>query len=90
MINEVLRLLRIANDCSVNELSTKTGISASYIREIERGEKKPSEKTIDKYAKALDIDKMAINFFAAESDKTTSNYQKLLLQILSKIVAENK
>lgn len=38
-IGEVLRLLRIANDLSISELSKKTSISKSYITEIEKGKK---------------------------------------------------
>lgn len=40
-IGEVLRLLRIANDLSITALSERTGISKSYITEIEKGKKNP-------------------------------------------------
>ena len=47
-IGEVLRLLRISYDLSISELSQKTKISKSYITEIEKGEKNPSDKILDR------------------------------------------
>lgn len=85
MICTVLRLLRIANDMSRNELSEKTGLSKSYISEIEHGSKKPSLETIEKYSSALDIPVSTIMFFTEQATENDYNFQKILLQILEKI-----
>jgi transcriptional regulator with XRE-family HTH domain len=85
-ICEVLRLLRISNDLSIKELSSKTGISASYITEIERGIKDtPSIDIIEKYSKALNVSKSTIMFFEEDLSSKKYNYQKMLLRILQKI-----
>lgn len=86
-ICEVLRLLRIANDMSIKELSQKTKISVAYITELERGVKSnPSYDVIKKYSEALGIDMDVIMYFVKEYSKENYNYQKKLLKILSKIV----
>ena len=54
-IGEVLRLLRIAYDLSISELSKRTKISKSYITEIEKGEKNPSDKILKNYSTGLGI-----------------------------------
>lgn len=85
-ICKVLRLLRIANDLSIKELSDISGISVSYITDIEKGVKsKPSMEIIEKYSKALGISKSTIMFFEEEFSDQNSSYQTMLLGILSKI-----
>ena len=89
-ICEVLRLLRISNDLSVKELSDKTGISASYITEIESGKKdSPSIDIIDKYSKALNVSKTTIMFFEEDLSDKKYDYKKMLLQILQKITVNS-
>ena len=36
MLVEVLRIARIANDMTITDVSNKTGVSKSYITEIEK------------------------------------------------------
>ena len=85
-ICEVLRLLRISNDLSIKELSDKTGISASYITEIESGKKdSPSIDIIDKYSKALNVSKTTIMFFEEDLSDKKYDYKNMLLSILQKI-----
>ena len=55
-----IRELREERGLTLNELSKKAGLSISYLSEIERGSKKPSLKTIDKIAKALNVNKAQI------------------------------
>lgn len=85
MINEVLRLLRIAHDLSRKELAQKTGLSQSYIGEIENNVRNPSLETIEKYSEALGIPVSRILFFSEQSTGDKLNYQKTLLQILETI-----
>lgn len=85
-ICEVLRLLRISNDLSIKELSSKTGISASYITEIENGIKdSPSIDIIDKYSKALNVSKSSIMFFEEDLSNKKYDFQNMLLKILQRI-----
>lgn len=85
-ICKVLRLLRILNDLSIKELSEKSGISVSYITDIEKGAKtKPSVDIIEKYSKALGVSKSTIMFFEEEYAQTDCGYQKMLLGMLERI-----
>lgn len=52
---ELIRQLREDKNLTLVELSQKAGLSVSYISEIERGSKKPSLKTLEKIARALNI-----------------------------------
>ena len=85
-ICEVLRLLRISNDLTIKELSEKTGISASYIADLENGKKdSPSIEIIDKYSKALNVSKATIMFFEEDLSDKKYDYKNMLLKILQKI-----
>ena len=85
-ICKVLRLLRISNDLSIKELSEKSGISVSYITDIEKGVKtKPSVDIIEKYSKALGVSKSTIMFFEEEYTQKECSYQKMLLGMLERI-----
>ena len=84
-IGEILRLLRISYDLSISELSKKTNVSKSYITEIEKGEKKPSEKIIKNYSAGVGIPEDTINYFLNNYSRKHLPYQKLLLEILRKI-----
>ncbi len=88
-ICEVLRLLRISNDLTKKELSEKTGISESYIAEIESGKKdSPSIDIIDKYSKALNVSKTTIMFFEEDLSDKKYDFKIMLLHILQKITID--
>ena len=89
VISSILRLLRISNDLSIKQLSEKTGISVSYITDIEKGARsKPSIDILDKYSKALNVSKQTIMFFQEEFNDKNYTYQKMLLEMLQQIVKE--
>jgi transcriptional regulator with XRE-family HTH domain len=50
-----IRTLREAKGYTLQELAVRAKVSLSYLSEIERGSKRPSLKTIDKLAQALDV-----------------------------------
>ena len=55
-IGEKIRVLRIEKDLSVNEFAKKSGVSKSYISNIERGvQKNPSLIVMGKLARTLDV-----------------------------------
>lgn len=82
---EILRLLRISYDLSISDLSEKTGISKSYITEIEKGIKTPSEKIIERYCSGLNIPENTLNYLLKNYPKKNSTYQTLLIEILKRI-----
>lgn len=84
-IGEILRLLRISYDLSISELSKRTNVSKSYITEIEKGEKKPSERIIKNYSTGLGIPEDTLNYLLKNYSRKHLPYQKLLLEILRKI-----
>ena len=84
-VGEILRLLRISFDLSISDLSEKTKISKSYITEIEKGTKTPSEKIIKNYSTGLEIPEDTLNYLLNSYSQKRLSYQKLLLQILKKI-----
>lgn len=75
---ERIRQLREERDCSLAEFAAKAGISVSYLSEIERGAKKPSLKTIDKIAAALNVPKSHLVEISGDS-KGVSLGEKLRL-----------
>lgn len=55
ILGEKIRNLREERNYTLSDLSDKAGLSISYLSEIERGAKRPSIKTIDKIANALNV-----------------------------------
>lgn len=56
MIGEVVRVTRIANDLTTEDLSEKSQVSKSYINEIEKGKKTPSNDILNKLSKEFDLE----------------------------------
>jgi len=54
---EQIRALREERGYTLQDLSRRASLSLSYLSEIERGSKRPSLKTIDKLAAALNVSK---------------------------------
>lgn len=69
MIGETLRLLRVFNDYTMNEMSQKIGLSQSYISELESGKKQPSLDIIQKYADAFDMKPSTLLLFSESLEK---------------------
>lgn len=86
----VLRLFRIGRDLTIKDLSAEMGVSPSYICDIERGAKKPSLATIEKYSKALKVPKSTLLFFDEQQKKNGFSYQDLLIRILRSIIEEKE
>lgn len=56
MIGEVVRVTRIANDLTTEDLSEKSQVSKSYINEIEKDKKTPSNDILNKLSKEFDLE----------------------------------
>ncbi|MGB9812902.1 MAG: helix-turn-helix domain-containing protein [Thermovenabulum sp.] len=66
MEGSLIRQLRKNRKISLKELAEKTGLSVSYLSEIETGKKQPSLEVIQKLADALNVSKEA--FFQKDND----------------------
>lgn len=87
-----IRSLRKNQSLSQVELSELSDITQTALSQIEMGQKMPSQRTIDKICKALDVPEFILYLLALEpadmpSDKVEKYYlvypilQKLLLQM---------
>jgi transcriptional regulator with XRE-family HTH domain len=74
-VNERITFLRNQKGLTVNKLANLAGISQSFLREIELGNKKPTIETLSLVCNALDISLK--DFF---DDSFKSNLQKNELQ----------
>lgn len=83
LTNEALRLLRVYHDLKLYEMAKLLGISSSYLSEIEKGEKDPSLKILDKYADAFNISTSAILLF---SEKLAQNQKSIKAKIAQNII----
>lgn len=88
----VLRIVRMANDLSITEVSQRCSISRSYLSEVENGKKLISLK---KQMKLLEIYNTSANQFREicdyyrhfESEKTVlKKYQLTLLKSLNMLI----
>lgn len=88
MLGEVIRITRIANDMSISTLSEKSAVSKSYITEIEKGKKRPSDCILSKLSFALDLTEQDLQKFdelhnsLIKTKKDLYAYRKLLIRIL--------
>ena len=56
MIGEVVKVTRVANDMTTKDLSEKSQVSKSYINEIEKGKKTPSNDILNKLSEGFNLD----------------------------------
>lgn len=82
MLNEILRVLRIANDLKITELSELSNVSCSYITEIEKGYRTPSLKKLESLAKVFKISVLQILYFEVLATENGYTYPDILLMIL--------
>lgn len=61
-----IKALREAKGFTINKLASQAGISQSFLRDIELGNKKPTVDTLDAICWALDIS--LSDFFSVERD----------------------
>ena len=61
---KVLKRLRLMIPLTLQELAAKSGVSASHLARIERGERFPSARILRKIAKPLELDESQLLTFA--------------------------
>jgi DNA-binding XRE family transcriptional regulator len=77
---KILKHIRTFNKLTQVELSEKLSINRSYISQIEKGVKKPTNETLQKYSEAFDIPLSVIYLLAENLDnKGFKNKAKKLL-----------
>ncbi len=97
-LNEALRLIRTFHGTKIKDLAEKIEVSAGYISDIEKGNKKPSMDLIEKYAVFFSTTPSALLFFSEELDSQRGPFKNLvrnqmlmLLRALEdKTLGENK
>ena len=82
-IKVFLRCSRIANDLKIEQLSRITGVSKSYICEIEKGKKHPSQEVIEKYVTNLAFSGKEMEKIVDEIDSDSLEYRKILIYYLN-------
>ncbi len=66
MIGKTLKIIRRFHNVKQKEFAQKTGLSPSYVSEIENGIKEPTLEVIQKYSDIFDIPVSSILFFSEE------------------------
>lgn len=78
MLNQALKTIRKFDDVTINELSQRSGLSISYISEIENGRKNINENILNIYSQEFEIDVSDIFLISnAISKKGSSNSNKI-------------
>lgn len=81
----VFRLLRIARNRRIKDLSKELRVTPAYINAIENGSKIPSTRLIKNYAEALNVDENIILDFMDEASENRK-FEEFLLLLLQRIV----
>lgn len=87
-IGEVIRIFRIANDWNIKEFAKKNKVSSTYITEVEKGNKSPSLKILQKFAEVLKVNLSDIFCIYEKSEENKWNFQKTLYEVLRIYITE--
>lgn len=77
-VNKKITFLREQKGLTVNKLANQAGISQSFLREIELGNKKPTIETLSLVCSALDV---SLKDFFDDSFETNLQNDELLQEI---------
>ena len=86
MLNRALKLLRIYYQMTQADLSTRLGLSKSYLSEIESGRKEPSLALIYKYADVFKVPASNILIFSERLSEQKTQKSPLKLKIADRIL----
>jgi transcriptional regulator with XRE-family HTH domain len=73
MMNEALRLVRVFHDLTQSETARRTGLSKSYVSELEAGNRKPSIEVLEKYSSAFKIPVSSLMLFSEHCSQGKSS-----------------
>ena len=75
-------MLRIARDIKAKDLADKLGVSPSYIHAVENGSRKPSDRLMRDYAKALDVEIELLEDYELDPEE---GFELAMLSLLHRI-----
>lgn len=81
-IGEKIRLLRLQKGMSQEQLALHSGINTSYLGQVERGEKNPTIKTLEKIVSGLDTS-LGNLFVIEENPNSHSKDNNSVLTVLT-------
>ena len=94
-IGKTLKQRRLMLELTLRELAAKSGVSASHLARIERGERFPSGHILRKIAKPLDLDESLLltiaGFLSPESSSESSEAYHIYKQLdpyVAKVLSE--
>jgi transcriptional regulator with XRE-family HTH domain len=67
LLNRALKLVRVYHNLTQSEVARRTGLSKSYVSEIESARKKVSIEILNKYSEAFEIPTSSLMLFAEHS-----------------------
>lgn len=78
-IGTAINRMRIIKEITQTELSIKTGISQTYISQIENNRKNPSIEVLETISKALDVPLPILLFYSMDQEDVKEQKQKHFL-----------
>jgi transcriptional regulator with XRE-family HTH domain len=93
MLGEAIRIARVFQGMSQQDLAKAMGVSSGYLSQIESGAREPSQETLRSAALALQVPTSALVFFseqiqAAEGEgdaEARQRFGRKILDVLAKI-----
>ncbi len=88
MIGRALKVIRSFYGISQSDLSSRLGISNSYLSEIESGKKQPTIELLSRYSELFEIPLSSILFFsenlgsARPTDRLRASFAEKIISIL--------
>lgn len=88
MIGDTLRRLRGIYGYTAREMSSKLGISSSYLSEIENGKKQPTLDLLEEYSKLFNVRLSSLLRFSEDYDCAEKNGtgQAFITKLMSKLL----
>lgn len=89
-IGQTIRIFRIANDYTISKLSKLSGISKSYLSELENETKgkKPSKATLETLEKVLNCPKGSILKYHKLSEEKNLDFKHTLYHVLLLLITK--
>lgn len=88
-LGKALKICRAAKNLSLDEVSSRTGVSASYLSRVENGKREPPLELVSKLAAALELPPALLIFLASEPEEiqgidqaTAQRFSDLALELL--------
>ena len=87
-LNEALRLLRIYSDLSQTEVAKKTGFTIPVVCMLEKGKRKVTAQTLNKYSEVFGISAQIIISFAELLQRNKDAKKEIFEKIIDEVISE--